>query len=83
MGTCAPPLGGGGGVFLVPRSSARGVEGVSWAAGPSPVKGPGTLVGAGPNERGSGMLVPEAAKKAWMKGVESRGCRVLLLSNKE
>ena len=64
-GIRSPPLGSGGGVCLVPGSSCRGVEGVSWAAAPGPVLSP-ALVRAGPTERGSGVLVPEAANGALM-----------------
>ena len=70
MGVRAPPLGGGGGIFLVPGSSARGVEGVHWASAPGPVMGPGALVGAGP-----GVLVPEAANPSGEKSI--RSCRGL------
>ena len=74
-GVRGPPLRGGGGVCLVPESSCWGVEGVSWAAAPGPVLG-FALVRAGPTERGSGMLVPEAANGGALVGNRGCGCEM-------
>ena len=51
-----------------------GGENVLGCTAPGPVMGHDALVGAGPAERGSGVMVPEAAKRAL---VRSRGCRGL------